>query len=155
MNRYDVSRFQNADQTAKLLVDITSVVTQVNDLVDGISAASLEQNNGIVEINKGLSQVNHVVQENSSISEQTSAAVENLSDHALQLQSTIKNFINDKEVMAQPKNNTSFDEPLNHESFGGFSKGIIPEIASQSELKPNPAMLRKTIVLDDSEFGKY
>ncbi|MBU2515296.1 hypothetical protein KJ966_28600 [bacterium] len=82
----------DADQVAEVLSKINNSVEKANVLVCDISSASQQQNNSIIEINKGLSQINRSIQTNSAIAEETAAASEELSSHSSQLQAEISAF---------------------------------------------------------------
>jgi len=65
---------QYADDTSKALEQITNVVRQSGDIVQGIATASDQQANAIEQIDKAIEQVSQVVQSNSASSEQCAAA---------------------------------------------------------------------------------
>lgn len=76
------------DMLAKLVPDIR----KTSELVQEISASSIEQSAGATQINQALQQLDTVVQQNSAASEEMSSTSEELSAQAQQLQSTIAFF---------------------------------------------------------------
>ncbi len=82
----------NSDKTAQILKEINENAKKVNSLVSNIAIASVEQINGIEEVNKGLSQINNVVQQNASISEESASASEELSALSMQLKDMLGKF---------------------------------------------------------------
>ncbi len=74
-----------AHQTAKALEEIVSQVDSAADLINSITKASIEQAQGIEQINLGISQVSMVVQTNAATAEESAAASEELSSQAARL----------------------------------------------------------------------
>ncbi|MCP4753026.1 MAG: hypothetical protein GY866_19230 [Proteobacteria bacterium] len=86
------SGVSNAGKTAEVLKEINEGITQVNDLVGEIAAASREQSDNTNEINTSLTQVNSIVQQNSSISEEAASASEELNSQSMELQNLMNRF---------------------------------------------------------------
>lgn len=74
-----------ADDTAKALEVITSVVQQSEVIINGIAESSNYQATAISQIEQAISQVSQVVQTNSATSEQCAAASEELSNQATRM----------------------------------------------------------------------
>lgn len=77
---------ERTKDTFKLVVDNAA---RVNTLVDEIAGASLEQSQGIDQINKAVSEMDQVTQQNASFSEQTAAASEELNGQAFSLRNLV------------------------------------------------------------------
>lgn len=73
---------QIADETAKALEKITTIVHESEVLVNGIAEASNYQATAVAQIDQAIGQVSQVVQTNSATSEQCAAASEELSNQA-------------------------------------------------------------------------
>jgi methyl-accepting chemotaxis protein len=86
------SGVQTANQLAEALIETVSSMEQVNTLVEEISNASLVQNAGINEINKGLSQANSATQQNTAIASQTALATDELVNLAGSLERMMSAF---------------------------------------------------------------
>ena len=67
-----------AAKVAGAISDITSQVKKVSELMDEITAASQEQAQGMIQINKAISQLDKVTEENAAIAEESAASSEEL-----------------------------------------------------------------------------
>ncbi|MBV8635453.1 MAG: methyl-accepting chemotaxis protein [Burkholderiaceae bacterium] len=81
-----------ADRAGGLLDQMVPSISKTADLVQEISAASLEQTNGLDQISTAVSQLSQTTQMNASASETLSATSEEMSNHALQLQELMRFF---------------------------------------------------------------
>jgi len=117
---------KSGDMLAKLVPDIQ----KTSELVQEISAASNEQNNGAVQINKAVQQLDQVIQQNVSAAEEIASASEELSGQAEQLRNIIEFFsIGD---VAKPSENKrkSVQKPSAvkaEDSFSETEEDSIPE----------------------------
>ena len=71
-----------ADQTAEALNEIVEQIDRAASLIHSIAEASLEQANGIEQVNIGIAQVSQVVQNNAAVAEESAATSQELSAHA-------------------------------------------------------------------------
>lgn len=69
-------------KTEDVFAGVVAQVKKVTDLVNEISSASDEQNNGIQQINKAIQQMDQVVQQNAASAEETAASGEELTSQA-------------------------------------------------------------------------
>ncbi|MBI5678562.1 MAG: hypothetical protein HZC52_08800 [Planctomycetes bacterium] len=69
-------------KTEDVFTGVVAQVKKVTDLVNEISTASDEQNNGIQQINKAIQQMDQVVQNNAASAEETAASSEELTAQA-------------------------------------------------------------------------
>jgi len=67
-----------AAKVAGAISDITTQVKKVSELMDEITAASQEQAQGIIQINKAITQLDKVTEENAAIAEESAASSEEL-----------------------------------------------------------------------------
>lgn len=81
-----------ADEAGKMLNKMVPDIRQTAELVQDISAASIEQNTGADEINKAVQELDAVIQQNASASEQLAATAESFTGHAGQLQQSMQFF---------------------------------------------------------------
>jgi methyl-accepting chemotaxis protein len=79
----------NAGQT---MGEIVNQVKRVSDLISEISAASVEQTQGIGQIGDAVSQLDQVTQQNAALVEESAAAAESLKHQAAQLAQTVSVF---------------------------------------------------------------
>ncbi len=147
---------KNAELTAEVLKEISTNVTEVNDLVGEISAGSNEQSRGIGEINTALSQVNNVVQQNSSISEETASASDELSTQATEMQRLMLQFKVDAGITSTVASPGIINAQLvKHNGDNGVSAEEPNGVPIEGLVSPAMLPRQKTITLDDSDFGKY
>lgn len=69
-------------RTEDVFAGVVAQVKKVTDLVNEISSASDEQNNGIQQINKAIQQMDQVVQQNAASAEETASSSEELTAQA-------------------------------------------------------------------------
>lgn len=81
-----------AEKAGNMLLKLVPDIDKTAELVQEISAASREQNNGVDQINRAILQLDQVVQQNASASEEVASTSEELSGQAEQLEATISFF---------------------------------------------------------------
>jgi len=81
-----------ASDTAASLTEIVSGINESSKVVGEIAYSSLEQSQGIGQINQGIDQVAQVVQQNSATAEESAAAAEEMSAQSTALQGLISQF---------------------------------------------------------------
>ncbi len=81
-----------AEKAGQMLLKLVPDIQKTAELVQEISAASREQNNGVEQINKAILQLDTVVQQNASASEEMASTSEELSGQAEQLQTAVEFF---------------------------------------------------------------
>jgi len=72
--------------------DIVAQVKRVTDLINEISAATVEQTSGLNQINDAVAQLSDVTQQNAALVEQSAAAADSLRDQARQLVDVVSVF---------------------------------------------------------------
>ncbi|MFL6696821.1 MAG: methyl-accepting chemotaxis protein [Vitreoscilla sp.] len=72
-------------EAGRAMNDIVAQVRRVNDLIAEISAATLEQTQGIGQVGDAVSQLDQVTQQNAALVEESAAAAESLSQQAVRL----------------------------------------------------------------------
>ena len=81
-----------AEKAGNMLTQLVPDIKKTAELVQEISAASKEQNNGVNQINNAILQLDTVVQQNASASEEMASSSEELASQAEQLQAAISFF---------------------------------------------------------------
>ncbi len=81
-----------AEKAGQMLKQIVPDIQKTAELVQEISAASAEQNNGAEQVNKAVLQLDQVIQQNASASEEMASMAEELSSQAEQLQAAVAFF---------------------------------------------------------------
>ena len=79
----------NAGSTMR---EIVASVQRVTDIINEITAASSEQSDGIVQINKAVAQLDQMTQQNAALVEESAAAAESLKDQAASLSHAVSTF---------------------------------------------------------------
>ncbi|MFZ6708196.1 methyl-accepting chemotaxis protein [Undibacterium sp. TC9W] len=82
--------------------DIVSSVQHVAEIISEISAASREQNTGIVQVNQAISMMDQMTQQNAALVEQAAAAARSMQDEAELLVETVAVFKLEKAIQATP-----------------------------------------------------
>jgi methyl-accepting chemotaxis protein len=86
------SSVQVAEKAGEMLTRLVPDIQKTAELVQEISAASIEQTTGAEQINKAIQQLDHVIQQNASAAEEMSSMAEELFSQAEQFQSIIAFF---------------------------------------------------------------
>jgi methyl-accepting chemotaxis protein len=76
---------QLVDDAGRSMSDIVAQVRRVSDLINEISTASHEQNQGIGQVSEAVAQLDQVTQQNAALVEQSAAAADSLNQQAAQL----------------------------------------------------------------------
>jgi len=85
-----------AEQAGDMLNRMLPDIQKTAELVQEISASSIEQDSGAEQINKAIQQLDQIIQQNAASAEQMASTTEELSGQAEQLKSTIAFFSLDK-----------------------------------------------------------
>lgn len=80
------------DEAGKSMSGIVTQVKRVNDLIEEISAAGVEQSSGIGQISDAVMQLDQVTQQNAALVEESAAAADSLKNQAAQLAQTVSVF---------------------------------------------------------------
>lgn len=98
------------DQAGKALSAVVTQVAHISELVSGISAVSVEQANGITEVNTGVSQLDQVTQQNATMVEDSGTAIQSLNEETHGLNQLVGQFVLRQDTQA-----------------GGFSHSDFPQ----------------------------
>lgn len=92
INRLSEEGVRFAEEASKRLESIVPEIQRTAQLVQEITAASMEQSQGADQVNNAIQQLNSVTQQNASTSEQMASSAEELSGQAKQLNEIIGFF---------------------------------------------------------------
>ncbi len=81
-----------SEEAGQVMRSTIPEIENTSKLIQEISAASMEQNNGAAQVNNAIQQLNSVTQQNAAASEQLATSAEELSSQAEQLKETISFF---------------------------------------------------------------
>lgn len=101
----DVSKtsVEDAMRSGELLAEIAPVIEKTAQLVQEITASSIEQNSGAQQINSAIQQLTSITQQNSSSSEELSSTSEEVASQAQALKDLVNFFRTDNLVDASHK----------------------------------------------------
>ena len=83
---------QLVDDAGKSMADIVAQVKRVTDLISEISAASVEQTQGIGQVGDAINQLDQVTQQNAALVEESAAAADSLKQQAAKLAGVVSVF---------------------------------------------------------------
>ncbi|MFQ3788079.1 methyl-accepting chemotaxis protein [Halomonas sp. A29] len=80
------------DQAGQTMGEIVAAVQRVSDIMDEIASASLEQSNGIGQVNQAVTQMDQVIQQNATLVQQAATAATQLEAEAARLREAVLRF---------------------------------------------------------------
>ncbi len=83
---------QQVEQAGQSMQDIVSSVRRVSDLIGEITASSLEQRDGIGQVNQAVANLDQMTQQNAALVEEASAAAASMNDQAQRLAQVVSVF---------------------------------------------------------------
>ena len=92
ISELSISSVKVAEEAGELLGKIVPDIQKTAELVQEISAATNEQNEGSSQVNKAIQEMDKIIQQNASASEEVASTAEELSSQAVQLQQVIRFF---------------------------------------------------------------
>jgi len=83
------------DHAGQVMSEIVAQVRLVTDLINEISSSTVEQSNGIGQVNAAVSQLDQMTQQNAALVEQSAAAAASLKDQSMMLGDAVGAFHRD------------------------------------------------------------
>ncbi|WP_245947754.1 methyl-accepting chemotaxis protein [Billgrantia montanilacus] len=80
------------DQAGQTMAEIVAAVQRVSDIMDEIASASLEQSNGIGQVNQAVTQMDQVTQQNATLVQNAAAGATQLEAEAGRLREAVLRF---------------------------------------------------------------
>lgn len=80
------------DKAGQTMSEIVAAVQRVSDIMDEIASASLEQSNGIGQVNQAVTQMDQVTQQNAALVQQAATAATQLEAEAARLREAVLRF---------------------------------------------------------------
>jgi len=102
-----------AENTGKLFTEIVLSIQNTAKLVQEITASSVEQNNGAIQINSAIDQLNNVAQQSAAASEELATSAEEMTRQAEQLQEIVSFFKVDIQIRSNLKEQTKVQQTQN------------------------------------------
>jgi methyl-accepting chemotaxis protein len=149
INELSVSSVDVVEKAGVMLSEALPNIIRTTELVQEISAASVEQNAGADQINRGIQQLDKVTQQNSTASEEMSATSQELASHSAMLQEATAYFRLDNALASR----SSLPKARN----SAVSK---PSLAKKSpSFSPSKVGVAKGVTLklddEDKSFERY
>ena len=137
-----------AQRSGELLHQVVPNIQKTSDLVQEITAASIEQNAGTNQVNNAIQQLNQVVQANAATAEEMAAGAKELNTQSQHLKEAIAFFKVD-----------THEQKINRRSSNYSNAFHAANTAKPKANKPKPTVLKKepkpfTIQLDDDPASK-
>jgi len=131
------------DRSTKEFAEVAASISKVAELIGEITAASVEQAQGISQINQALSQSESVVQQNAAHAEESAAASEEMSAQAQQMKEYVGNLM---DLVGHTTSTVSRKDPGKPEgrkamTAAGALKRPAQAAKPRSGEKPDPAKL--------------
>lgn len=156
ISNLSISSVEIAENAGEMLNKIVPDIRRTAQLVQEISASSMEQNSGADQINLALTELDRVIQQNASSSEEMSSTAEELAAQAEQLQEAIAFFkIDDKGIY---KSYTPGIRSKRVEKTERSRTAVIPAKKSLKKIKGIDLDLREDMEKEDcldNDFEKY
>ncbi|NJK94375.1 MAG: HAMP domain-containing protein [Bacteroidales bacterium] len=105
------SSVQATEESGKLLIEIAPEIEKTAKLVQEITAASIEQNAGVDQINNSIQQLNTITQQNAVVSDEITRNAKALHDLADELRDTISYFKIDTTTRVSKRTSSTFSAP--------------------------------------------
>lgn len=141
-----------AEKAGTKLNEIVPEIEKTAKLVQEISAASMEQNNGAEQVNNAVQQVNNATQQNAAASEEIATSSEELSSQAESLKDIISYFVINRSRKLAQQSAIAPKSHLNEFSEGYNGKGAGKK--QESESKKGANIYMSETATSDSEFEK-
>ena len=122
------SGVQIAEEVSAVLDEIVGSISKTNDLVTDIAAASMEQTQGIDQINTSASEMDHVTQANAANAEESASASEELSSQAEQM----KLMVNELMAIVGGQGNGAVSSNVSSSKIMSDSDRAFHQIASDT-----------------------
>jgi methyl-accepting chemotaxis protein len=80
------------NQSGEVLSEIVDAVEKVSSMIDAVNIASMEQSNGITQINQAIASMDEMTQQNAALVEETSATSRSMTEQAKSMNQLISFF---------------------------------------------------------------
>lgn len=102
IDQVSATSVDTAEKSGTMLQNVVPHIQKTSDLVQEITASSIEQNSGAEQVNNAIQQLNQTVQENAAAAEEMAASSEELNSQAEQLKEIVSFFKLKNEFRAAP-----------------------------------------------------
>ena len=123
-----------AQRSGEMLSEVVPNIQKTSDLVQEITASSVEQSSGAEQINNAIQNLNNVVQENAATAEELAAGAEELNSQSLQLQEAVAFFKIDGMAQQRP---VMHSNPVRVQSSRPVERPMSSNVGNSSSSKVN------------------
>jgi methyl-accepting chemotaxis protein len=163
ISELSASSVQDAEKTGGMLAQLVPDIKKTAELVQEISSASKEQDQGAEQINTSVQQLSAVVQQNASSAEELASTAEELSAQAEQLQNLVSSLIEMDESDSIKKRKTAVASHESHNVSSKFSGVKRPAMTGHKSQTPHITHAGVNLDMNhgnghdelDEEFAKY
>ena len=145
------------DKAGRTMDEIVDSIRRVSTIVSQITAATLEQGNGVQQVGQAVNQMDQVTQQNAALVEQSAAAAASLKDQAQQLVQAMSFFDlgqGERHAHRQPAPSISPARPTALPSARVASAPrSAPRVESRSN--PEPAHAGSSSMADDAKEAQW
>lgn len=98
---------QLVEQAATTMNTVVSSIHRVNDIIDNIASAIVEQQSGIEQVHQAVSQMDQVTQQNATLVEEAASAAQSLQDQANSLKEATARFKTSRAIRPSAETETA------------------------------------------------
>jgi methyl-accepting chemotaxis protein len=136
--------------------EIVTSIRRVTDIMSEITAASVEQSQGIEQVNTAITQMDEVTQQNAALVEEAAAAAESLEEQAQSLSASVATFKVDNNAgrvaaTREPTTARQVTAPERKALTDHSRKAITPHKVGANVAKPKP----KAGESDDGDWKEF
>jgi methyl-accepting chemotaxis protein len=145
------------NNSGAMLHEIVSAVKGVSEMVSEIAAASVEQSDGIAQVNKAVIQMEGMTQQNAALVEEAAAASQSMGDQAHELNAQVAFFrldddgLHDEAAEIEQQDDSS-EEPAPEETPEQAPAPVAAKPAAPIPLEPAHETSELT---EDNEWSKF
>ena len=133
---------RQVDGAGKALSAVVRQVANISELVTGIASTSVEQANGIKEVNVGVAQLDQVTQQNATMVEDSSSAIQSMNGETEGLGQLVSQF---KLMSDRRDDDMSYDV-----SYEAYSETQSNEAALDAEMEESMEAMAEDSAMDDA-----
>jgi methyl-accepting chemotaxis protein len=138
------------EKTRESLESLVPEIKKTSQLVQEITAASIEQNSGADQINTAIQQLNIVTQQNAAASEEMATSAEELSSQAESLKEAVAYFKTDMDYLGKsPKHTNKFKQAAEKKDNVTLSEKV------KNTLHQDKTVSAKKHNVSDTDFGSF
>ena len=138
---------QTTEKAGKLLIELAPEIERTEKLVQHITAASVEQNAGVDQINSSIQQLNVITQQNAIAADEVSKNAKALENYAIELHDYVSFFkIENTKLLSDKHKSSNIQNPQRQQSPPKVVQ-VKPQVVKENlASKIKPSSPNKTVV---------